>query len=237
MECSPKEEWNPFKQDIKKGNLRFFKYGDLPFNYGFVPQTWEDPNQSSRHSDVGDLKGDNDPLDVVEISGTKIPRGQIVPIKVLSVLGLIDEGEADWKIIGIRADHPQAAQINSIKDADRVFQTDLQNVIVDWFQKYKVPDGKPENRFTHNAQFQGSEAAIDVIEDAHRQWYDLILGAVKTENSLQSLTRKRLVEQGIVRNDRMPQRPAVNYPVYENWNSKSKSQTFGNKKYHGEEEK
>ncbi|ETO27208.1 hypothetical protein RFI_09926 [Reticulomyxa filosa] len=114
MECTPKEEWNPLKQDVKKGKLRFFKYGDLPFNYGFIPQTWEDPTQFSQHSDVGDLRGDNDPLDLVEISGTDIPRGSIVPVKAISVLGLIDEGEADWKIIAIRADHPKASQIHCL---------------------------------------------------------------------------------------------------------------------------
>ena len=43
MEVATKVEMNPVKQDVKKGKLRFFTYGDIPFNYGCLPQTWEDP--------------------------------------------------------------------------------------------------------------------------------------------------------------------------------------------------
>ena len=43
MEVSTKEERNPIKQDIKKGNLRFYPY-NINWNYGLLPQTWEDPS-------------------------------------------------------------------------------------------------------------------------------------------------------------------------------------------------
>ena len=33
---------NPIKQDIKKGKLRFYPY-NIDWNYGMLPQTWEDP--------------------------------------------------------------------------------------------------------------------------------------------------------------------------------------------------
>ena len=98
MECCLTEKWNPIKQDIKKGKLRYFTYGDLPFNYGFVSQTWENPNEGSEYSDNKDLKGDGDPVDVVEISENSIERGIVVPIKVLSVLGLVDEGKRLWNL-------------------------------------------------------------------------------------------------------------------------------------------
>lgn len=42
MEVSTKEAKNPIKQDIKKGNLRFYPY-NINWNYGMLPQTWEDP--------------------------------------------------------------------------------------------------------------------------------------------------------------------------------------------------
>merc|ERR1719424_268791 len=43
MEVATKEEFNPISQDIKKGKLRNY-HGPLFWNYGCLPQTWEDPN-------------------------------------------------------------------------------------------------------------------------------------------------------------------------------------------------
>ena len=36
------EPRTPIKQDIKKGKLRFYPY-NIDWNYGLLPQTWEDP--------------------------------------------------------------------------------------------------------------------------------------------------------------------------------------------------
>lgn len=36
------ERSNPIKQDVKKGAPRFYPYS-IPWNYGMLPQTWEDP--------------------------------------------------------------------------------------------------------------------------------------------------------------------------------------------------
>ena len=41
--AGPQDEANtPIKQDIKKGKLRFYPY-NINWNYGLLPQTWEDP--------------------------------------------------------------------------------------------------------------------------------------------------------------------------------------------------
>ena len=44
-EIAVDETHTPIKQDIKKGKLRYIKYGNYPWNYGALPQTWEDPNE------------------------------------------------------------------------------------------------------------------------------------------------------------------------------------------------
>jgi|AntAceMinimDraft_5_1070358.scaffolds.fasta_scaffold25703_1 hypothetical protein len=41
FEVATKEVNNPIKQDEKKGVLRTYKHGDMLFNYGFMPQTWQ----------------------------------------------------------------------------------------------------------------------------------------------------------------------------------------------------
>lgn len=55
--------------------------------------------QDPRHvaEDVG-CGGDNDPLDVCEIGLRQIKTGEVRQVKVLGILCLIDDGEADWKV-------------------------------------------------------------------------------------------------------------------------------------------
>lgn len=73
MEISTKEKHNPVAQDIKNGKLRDY-HGPIFWNYGAFPQTWEDPNVI--HPELG-FKGDNDPLDVVEIGSESLAQGTI----------------------------------------------------------------------------------------------------------------------------------------------------------------
>ena len=74
FEIATKEPGNPIKQDEKKGVLREYKHGDMLFNYGFMPQTWEDPEHVS--ADTG-FKGDDDPLDMVVIGCRQMKYGQV----------------------------------------------------------------------------------------------------------------------------------------------------------------
>lgn len=72
-EIATDEDFTPIKQDTKKGMLREFKKGDIYFNYGCFPQTWEDP--TFVHPDAEGCRGDNDPVDVVEIGARIVSPG------------------------------------------------------------------------------------------------------------------------------------------------------------------
>ena len=85
------------------------------FNYGCIPRTWEDPD--SIHPDAG-ARGDNDPLDVCEIGLRILGVAEICAVKILGTLCLIDEGEADWKLISICADDPWAPFLNDVTDLE-----------------------------------------------------------------------------------------------------------------------
>ena len=65
-----------------------FPHHGYIWNYGALPQTWEDPE----HTDPAtNCKGDNDPIDVCEI-GTRVQsRGAVIQVKVLGVFAMIDE--------------------------------------------------------------------------------------------------------------------------------------------------
>jgi inorganic pyrophosphatase len=115
FECATGELYNPIKQDTQHGKLRYYKHGDMMMNYGFFPPTWEDPDVTP--ADTG-CPGDNDPIDCVEIGATQLRVGAVAAVKVLGLLGLIDDGETDWKIIAISISDPMAHLLNDIDDVE-----------------------------------------------------------------------------------------------------------------------
>lgn len=142
MEVMKNVEGNPIMQDMKDNKPRYYTYGVPFFNYGLLPQTWEDPNHED--PDTGAM-GDGDPIDVIEIGEGPLPMGSIVPVKVLGSMALIDEGETDHKIIVIRESDPYFDQINTVRDLDKVRPNTVAR-LVDWLKNYKTSDGKPQNR-------------------------------------------------------------------------------------------
>ncbi|KAM9837919.1 inorganic pyrophosphatase 2, mitochondrial [Aulostomus maculatus] len=174
MEIATKDALNPLKQDVKKGNLRYvanvFPHKGYIWNYGAIPQTWEDPNH--KDSDTG-CCGDNDPIDICDIGNKVCCRGEIIKVKVLGTLALIDEGETDWKVIVINTEDPEADDFNSIDDVRRLKPGYLEATF-DWFKRYKVPDGKPENQFAFNGEFKDRDFAIETVKSTHEFWKALI---------------------------------------------------------------
>uniref|UniRef100_A0A2P2HWS2 Inorganic pyrophosphatase n=1 Tax=Hirondellea gigas TaxID=1518452 RepID=A0A2P2HWS2_9CRUS len=176
MEIATKEPLNPIKQDTKKGKLRFvanvFPHHGYIWNYGALPQTWENPNHVD---DATGEKGDNDPIDVCEIGYRVAKPGEILQVKVLGILAMLDEGETDWKVVAIDVNDPLAPQLSDITDVEKHMPGFLK-ASVEWFKLYKVPDGKPENHFAFNGEFKDREFAHQIILGTHVEWRDLISG-------------------------------------------------------------
>jgi inorganic pyrophosphatase len=168
MEVATKEEHNPIAQDIKKGKLRDY-HGPIFWNYGCLPQTWEDPGV--KHPELNCF-GDNDPIDVVEIGSSALPMGGVHPVKPLGVLAMIDDGELDWKVLAIAASDPAADQYNDITDVPEAVQAGIR----EWFRWYKTPDDKPINAFGFDERYLDRAAAVEVIEETHQAWKKLQAG-------------------------------------------------------------
>lgn len=174
MEISLAEPLNPIKQDVKKGKLRYvancFPHHGYIWNYGAFPQTWENPG----HTDPSTgCKGDNDPIDVLEIGSRVAKRGEVVQVKILGVVALIDEGETDWKVLSIDVNDPKASQVNDITDVEKVFPG-LLRATIEWFKIYKIPDGKPENEFAFNGEAKNATFATEIVNETHQFWQSLI---------------------------------------------------------------
>jgi len=168
MEVATKEAGNPIAQDEKKGKLRDY-HGPIFWNYGMIPQTWEDPNVEDPTTKCN---GDDDPVDVVEIGSESLPQGTVAAVKPLGALAMIDEGELDWKIIAIKADDPMAAKMNDIGDVpDEVISG-----IREWFRWYKTPDGKPLNSFGFEEKALVKAQTLKIIDETHEAWKKLTSG-------------------------------------------------------------
>jgi len=156
------EDNNPIKQDIFNNKPRFFKKG-IPWNYGAIPQTLESKNHI--YDETG-LNGDGDPLDVIDISNIKLNVGDVITIKVLGILPLIDEGETDWKIIGININDLRSYKLKDFNDLSKKEIDD----IYDWFINYKLHSKNIKNSVGMNGQIEDLKLAIKIINDCNLHW-------------------------------------------------------------------
>lgn len=174
LEITKKNNFNPIKQDTKKGKLRYvkncFPHHGYIWNYGAFPQTWEDPTH--KDSDTQAF-GDNDPLDVCEIGSVISYTGHVKQVKVLGVMAMLDEGETDWKILAIDINDPLAGELNDVEDVEKKMPGFIR-ATEEWFRIYKIPDGKPENKFAFNGEAKNKAYAMKVVEETHAAWKKLI---------------------------------------------------------------
>ncbi len=181
FEINTKTPGNPIVQDIKKGRVRFvknlFPHHGYIHNYGAFPQTWEDP--TTKHHG---LFGDNDPLDVCEIGSKILSTGDVKRVKILGSIALIDDGELDWKVIVINVHDPLFKEVNDINDLDEKCPG-LLDTTRQWFRDYKLADGKPQNDFAFNGEYKNANETIDIIEQCHKSWQQLINGETKTDKT------------------------------------------------------
>ena len=170
MEVSKEKYRNPIMQDVNKdGSPRYYTYGVPFFNYGLLPQTWEDPALKSKEG----YGGDNDPLDVIEVGDGPLPMGSTTPVVVLGSLELIDEGETDHKIIALRASDPRANSVRSLDDLERS-SPGLTARLVDWLKMYKTSDGKGINQLANNERPTSASEAEAIIAECEQRWRALL---------------------------------------------------------------
>lgn len=177
MEMSTTEPYSPIKQDVKKGKLRDYNM-PIEWNYGAFPQTWEQPDHV--WDGLEGHSGDNDPVDVVDLSTIRVETGSVIQVKVIGALAMIDEGEVDWKVLVINVADPLAERINSLEDCEELLPGQV-SAVRDWFAWYKaldetgarIPDKEP-NFFGFGGEALDTEKAVQVIAEAHASWKALI---------------------------------------------------------------
>lgn len=189
FEIATGEPMNPIKQDVKNGVLREYKWGDMLFNYGAFPQTWEDPKVISEETGC---PGDNDPIDVIELGTRQRPTGSITRVKIVGLIAMIDADETDWKILAVAMDDDKAPNIHDLNDLD-AHMPGVTASLTHWLRMYKTAEGKGENKFGFGGKPQGAAAATRIVEETHEAWRRLLsaqsnVGGLKKVGSSTMLT-------------------------------------------------
>lgn len=190
MEIATAEKMNPIKQDVKKGKLRYvanvYPQKGYPWNYGCIPQTWENPAHIDANTKEG---GDNDPVDTCEIGARVCERGEVITVKALGILAMIDEGETDWKVIVINVEDELADKLNSLEDVEKL-KPEYLTATREWFRTYKVPDGKPLNNFAFDGEYKDKAFADKTIEECYQQWQELVNGKTDSKLAIENVSVK-----------------------------------------------
>lgn len=101
----PEGSSNKYEIDKKTGLIALdranYTSSPYPFDYGFVPQT---------------LWDDGDPLDVVVLTTFPLHPGILVRVRPVAVIEMIDDGDSDYKIIGVPADDKRWDDTQDLED-------------------------------------------------------------------------------------------------------------------------
>lgn len=143
----PKGSRAKYELDKDSGLLRLDRvlYSSVyyPANYGFIPKTYCE---------------DHDPLDILVISQIDIVPMCLVSAKIIGVMRMLDNGEADDKIIAVASGDPSVNHINDISELPQHFVSELRN----FFEDYK----KLEKKTVVVEDFLNKEVALEILRSS-----------------------------------------------------------------------
>lgn len=143
----PEGSNNKYEIDKDTGLIKLdranYSSAPYPFDYGFAPQTlWED----------------NDPLDVVVLTTFPLHPGILVKVRPVAVMEMIDDGESDYKIIGVPADDKRWEDTQDLNDLNKHKVKEIEH----FFKTYKELKGK--GTIVEINGIKGKKEAMEAIE-------------------------------------------------------------------------
>lgn len=149
----PRNSANKYEIDKETGLIKLdrvlYSSHYYPFDYGFAPQTyWHD----------------KDPLDVMVLTTFELIPGILVEVRPLGVLGMIDGGDSDAKIVAVPAQDPRYNHYKSLKDVGEHQLKEIEN----FFNTYKILQGKE----VKTTGFEDAEAAMKIVEESVQLYKD-----------------------------------------------------------------
>jgi inorganic pyrophosphatase len=171
----PKGSKVKYELDKETGLLRVDRvlYSSViyPANYGFIPQT------------LGD---DHDPLDALVLMQEPVVPLTILRARPIGMMTMLDQGEADEKIICVHLDDPEYRDYHDIKELAPHRLTELRR----FFEDYKAL----ENKKVLVSEPQGRSEGLKALRDGmklYQQEKERLIGAAGTAARRSPPGRKR----------------------------------------------
>lgn len=143
--------------ELKNDAPRIVNYLGYPGNYGTIPGT----------ALPKELGGDGDPLDVV-VLGQAVPRGQVLSVRLIGVLKMLDGGEQDDKLIAVITEDSPFSSIQSLSQLDAEYPG-VSEIVGLWFENYKGVDGGMEAQ-----GFSDKDEAMSVLNQAMQAYQNTL---------------------------------------------------------------
>ena len=141
----PKGSSNKYEYDIDNNEWKLDRVlaGAMiyPEEYGFIPET---------------LDEDGDPLDVICLNNYPTFPGCSLPIRVIGVLRMVDNGEEDDKLLAVNAGDPRFQNINDLKEVSQAKLAEINH----FFLRYK----ELEKKKVELKGFQGKKEAGEILK-------------------------------------------------------------------------
>lgn len=149
----PKGTRAKYELDKESGLLKLDRvlYSSVyyPANYGFIPQSYCE---------------DKDPLDILVLSQIDVVPMCIVPAKIIGVMRMVDNGDADDKIIAVSAGDPSVSHINDISELPAHFISEMRS----FFEDYK----KLEKKTVVVEDFLNKQTALQILQDSFKMYQE-----------------------------------------------------------------
>lgn len=152
----PKGSRLKYEVDKQTGLIKLdrviFSSMHYPVNYGFIPQTYG---------------MDKDPLDILVLTHSPVVPLCLVEASVIGVMRMIDNGDADDKIIAVASKDVSVNHIKDIGHLPKHFFDEIRN----FFEEYK----KLENKEVIIDCFLDKEDAERIISEDIQRYQDVIV--------------------------------------------------------------
>lgn len=113
-----------------------------PVNYGYIPRS---------------TSGDGGFLDVLTISQSSLQPGSYARVRIIGVMGMIDQGEMDDKLVGVLVEDPYYADVTTMDELPQHLLAEIEQ----FFKTYK----NLEDKEVDVSGFRSVEEAVAEVQN------------------------------------------------------------------------